>query len=109
MKIYIAGRITGETDYKIKFAKVEYKLKSQGHSVMNPARLNEGFEWDEYMQICFKMIDICEAVFMLSDWQSSKGAKAEYCYALTHGKTVYFEGAKNGLLENCGMVRIFAE
>ena len=39
MKIYIAGKITGDKNYKEKFDAVEKLLASQGYSVMNPARL----------------------------------------------------------------------
>ena len=37
MKIYIAGKITGDPNYREKFEKAEKFLAGQGHSVMNPA------------------------------------------------------------------------
>lgn len=37
MKIYIAGMITGDKNYKSKFKRAEKLLRSLGHSVMNPA------------------------------------------------------------------------
>ena len=43
MKIYIAGKITGRENYKDEFKKAEERLTKQGHTVMNPAFLPEGF------------------------------------------------------------------
>ncbi len=91
MKIYIAGKITGEQDYRKKFAEAEKLLVSQGNKVMNPAVLPEGFEYDDYMKICFAMIDVCEAVFMLLDWKDSTGAKEELGIAIEKKKAIIFE------------------
>lgn len=37
MKIYIAGKITGDPNYREKFEKVASSLREHGFSVMNPA------------------------------------------------------------------------
>lgn len=37
MKIYIAGKITGEPNYKEKFDIAATSLEAQGHIVLNPA------------------------------------------------------------------------
>lgn len=42
MKIYIAGKITGEPNYKEKFDIAATSLEAQGHIVLNPAELPEG-------------------------------------------------------------------
>lgn len=42
---------------------------------MNPAMLPKGFEYEEYMRVCFAMIDVCEAVCLLPNWTDSPGAK----------------------------------
>ncbi len=39
MKIYIAGKITGEPNYKEKFDIAATNLEEQGHIVLNPAEL----------------------------------------------------------------------
>lgn len=88
MKIYIAGKITGNPDYKNQFAEAEATLKAQGHTVMNPSVLPEGFEHYEYMKICFRMIDVCEAIYFLDNWRDSQGAKMEYEYARATGKRI---------------------
>jgi hypothetical protein len=90
MKIYIAGKITGDDDYKNKFARHELLLSMQGHTVMNPSILPEGFEYEQYIHICEAMIDCCDAVAMLPDWRESKGAMYEKDYAATHRKAVAY-------------------
>lgn len=91
--IYIAGKITGDPNYTIKFnmAAMElFNLAPSRHSitVLNPATLPGGMDPDKYMPICLAMIDAADAVFMLPDWQDSNGAKIEKAYAEYQGKAV---------------------
>lgn len=80
MKIYIAGKITDNPNYKEQFEAVQKALEQEGHAVMNPAILPPGFEHHEYMKICYAMIDACDAVYFLDTWEDSKGAKMEMEY-----------------------------
>lgn len=91
MKTYIAGKITGLDNYQELFKAAEEKLKEQGHTVMNPSVLPRGFEQQEYMRICFAMIDACDRVYFLENWKNSLGARLEMEYARYHGKKVEFE------------------
>ena len=81
-KVYLSGKITGDIGFKKKFKEAEQKLKAKGHKVMNPAILPEGFEYEEYMAICFAMIDQCNILAFLPDWEDSPGAKREIEYAV---------------------------
>ena len=42
MKAYIAGKITGDSGYKKKFAHTKACLEAEGFVVLNPAELPEG-------------------------------------------------------------------
>lgn len=91
MKIYIAGKISGDPGYREKFAEVEFALKDKGFSVMNPARLSEGKEfcWNDYMAVTSAMQQVCEATVLLPDWQDSKGARLELKKAGELGQKIY--------------------
>lgn len=91
MKIYVAGKITGLNNYKELFEKAELHLKDKGHNVMNPAILPDGFDYEDYMKICFSMIDVCDAIYFLKNWQDSTGAKREYEYATQQRKYFILE------------------
>ena len=83
MRIYIAGKITGDKHYKRKFRKYEKKLTRLGHSVMSPAwiKASPEFSWEDYMAVSRAMQEVCEATFFLPDWMDSKGAKEEFLHA----------------------------
>ena len=91
MKLYIAGKITGEPDYYEKFQRAVLKLRMDGHLVITPTILPDGLEHDEYMHICYSLIDIAEGVYFLDNWTDSKGAIEEYRYACHTGKKILFE------------------
>lgn len=95
MKFYIAGKVTGLEKAEIfkKFYESGKQLKKDGHLVMSPAvlALNEGFEHEDYMHICYAMIDVCDAVYMQKDWQQSKGARMELQYAKDKKKLIIYE------------------
>lgn len=93
MKIYIAGKITGDLDYKAKFHKSEEKLRRMGHSVMNPAWIcaSPEFEWKDYMQVSGTMLDVCDGVLFLKDWLLSKGAREEMERASIARKQIFMD------------------
>ena len=91
-KIYIAGKITGLKNYREVFKKAEKELNDKGNVCMNPSVLSEGFEWNEYMYICYQMMGVCDTIYMLKNWIDSKGAINEHDYAIeNHMKIIYEE------------------
>lgn len=88
MKIYIAGKITGDPTYKAKFSAAANTLSDQGHIALNPAILPPGLTQEEYMKICFAMIDAADIVAFLPDWIDSGGAMLEHTYAAYVGKRI---------------------
>ena len=101
MKIYIAGKISGDPEYKVKFARTKrlirraVKIAFRGEedftpyapiAVLNPAELPAGMAPADYMRICFAMIDSADAVIFQPDTIESKGAQLELLYCQYVGK-----------------------
>ena len=97
MRIYISGQISNleKSDYMERFAKTEKELTEQGWSVVNPAKVNaqlpEDTRYEEYMKMCFCMLDMCEAIYMLKNWNKSCGANRELGYAMARNIIIMFE------------------
>ena len=95
MKIYIAGKISGlnRDDVIKKFEAAQKSLVAKGHQVFIPSVLPayEEVSHEDYLHICYAMIDMCDAVYMLSDWQQSEGARLEYKYTIDNNKQIIFQ------------------
>ena len=89
MKIYIAGKITGDPDCKAKFERAanEY-LRSD--VILSPAVLPGRMTPADYMRICFAMIDSADVVAFIPDWQDSPGARLEHDYCCYVGKSIEY-------------------
>lgn len=85
MKIYIAGKITGDPNYKAKFAKCAAFCRTMA-TVLNPAETPEGLTNADYANISIAMINAADAVAFLPDWEESKGARLEHDYCEYIGK-----------------------
>ncbi len=95
-KVYISGKITGDANYFIKFARIETILGRQGYIVLNPESLPEGMKPSDYMRICFAMIDSADIVAFLPDYKESKGALLEKAWCEYTGKqTMYLDETGN--------------
>ena len=86
MKIYIAGKITGDCEYREKFERAAELLRREGHVVLNPAVLPAGLSDADYMRICIAMIDVADRVALLPGWRESHGAQLERKYCAYIGK-----------------------
>ena len=84
--VYIAGPITGVEEYWKPFEKAEEDLVALGYIPLSPARLPQGMTNEQYMRICFALIDSADAVLFLPGWSNSQGAMAEFAYVKYIGK-----------------------
>ena len=107
-RVFISGKITGEPiwDCINKFTKAEYdtirlleldmRLDMGGNrdAVFNPLHLSGihfGIRHDEAMEICFKVLETCTHIYMLKDWELSRGAKMEREMAKVLGLEIIYE------------------
>lgn len=91
MKVYLSGKITGDSNYRQKFNTMTEELLSYGYVVFNPAVLPDGFEYSDYMALDLLILSRCDAIFLLRDWKNSPGARLEYEEAKRLGLQVLTE------------------
>ena len=91
MKVYLSGKITGDSNYRLKFNTMTEELLSYGYVVFNPAVLPDGFEYSDYMALDLMILSRCDAIFLLRDWKNSPGARLEYEEAKRLGLQVLTE------------------
>ena len=101
--IYISGKITGDDNYRTKFAMAENRLIRDGYKVLNPVKVGDRLDrvhqalgraaptWREYMRKCLVAIIDVDAVYMLRDWQESRGARLEHYIASEMGIQIVYE------------------
>lgn len=113
MKVYISGKITG-LDYeetRAKFQAAAELIEALGMTAVNPFEeaqnwpipeeyINNPFkgEWEFYIEKCIALLHDCEAIFMLDDWNDSKGARIEKFVAEERGMLILYQ--KNIIQEN---------
>lgn len=94
-KIYISGKITGleENEAYELFAKAEKELQSKGFEVVNPMTIehNHDKSWLNYMKTDIKALMECDAIYMIHNWETSKGAKIERQLAIDLGMKVIYQ------------------
>ena len=96
MKIYIAGKITGDPIYKARFAEAEEAIKEyykdRDPVVLNPAILPEGLTDQDYMQITMAMLNAADLAVFLPNSHDSAGAMIEWSWCKKIGKPYkYFD------------------
>lgn len=98
ISIYISGPITGlkEEDAKAAFDKAEKLLEVEYERVVNPMRFESAYQsanltYDEMMDIDLRLLKMCKAIYMLKNWEGSKGACIERLTALQLGMKIIYE------------------
>ena len=100
MKVYISGAITNNVNYKKDFEIAEHEVREIMKCIpYNPARIElpPEADYEEYMELCFDMIDMCGAVYMLENWKLGAGANRELGYALGRDKIVVYQNDMKGI------------
>ena len=93
--IYISGPIKGVLNYWKPFEQAEEDLTARGYIPLSPSHLPEGMTDEQYMRICFAMIDSADAVLFVKGVDASDGVELENKYAKYIGKPRVFLREKN--------------
>ncbi len=89
---FISGAITGVEGYKNIFAAAEQRLREQDCTVLNPAVLPpSGMAWEAYLRITKAMVREADVVYVLQNWEHSRGVKEELALAESLGKEIIYE------------------
>ena len=90
--MFISGAITGVDGYRKIFAATEQWLLEQDCTVLNPAVLPpSGLEWEAYLRITKAMVREADVVYVLQNWEHSRGVKEEVELAERLGKEIIYE------------------
>ena len=90
--VFISGAITGVEGYRNIFAAAEQRLRKQDCTVLNPAVLPpSGMAWEAYLRITKAMVREADVVYVLQNWEHSRGVKEELALAESLGKEIIYE------------------
>ena len=99
MKVYVAGKITGNPNYQEDFAAgslaaLDKLHLTYGHqlpiTMMIPSREPEGLSREHYMRIAFDRVCEADVVAFLPNYQDSDGALLEEGFANYIGKATMY-------------------
>lgn len=94
-KVYISGAIAHHDidERKAAFAAAASRLRNAGYTPVNPFEngLPHSADWRMHMRVDIGMLLQCSRIYMLRDWELSKGAKLELDVASSCGIQVIFE------------------
>ena len=94
MRVYISGKMSGldKGYFKNRFATADGILRYRGFDVINPARLSDfNLSYAEFMLIDTTLLTMCDAIYLLDNWQDSNGAKEEKALAEAKGLKIMYE------------------
>ena len=91
-KVFISGAITQRLNtYEKYFNEAEQHFKQIGIKAYNPAHIPKDTSWEKAMQITLKNLATCDFMFILKDWEKSKGVKEEIKKAKKSQMKIFFE------------------
>ena len=100
MKIYISGKISGLSIFTaagtfLEGAK-ECRILYPNAKIINPIEIqhDQNLKWDDYMLKDIEELFTCDAIYMLSNWRQSVGARIEFNIAKEMKKKIHYQPKK---------------
>ena len=81
--IYISGPVSGIKDFNYPlFNRADAWLRSLGFNTISPSKYPAGLTQSQYMDISLAGVRSADALYVLPNYQKSKGAACEIAYAI---------------------------
>jgi len=95
-KVYISGKISGIDIEEAKklFEIAEEEVKVLGGTPINPMKIspyNPDWTWEDYIEKDLGALLLCDGIYMLNNWGTSRGARIEYAVAKEMSIPVIFQ------------------
>lgn len=95
-KVYISGKITGLKDRAAErnFLQGEIEVIQKGWEPINPLRINQAEickTWENCMINDLRELFKCDAIYMLSNWETSKGSRCERAIMFELGREIIYQ------------------
>ena len=96
-KVYIAGAITTDPNYLLKFERCQKMIECFGVDVVNPCKLNHRKDatFQEHLRVDIAAMLLCDSVYFMKDWRQSRGATMEMKMCLEFNINYLIEGFDN--------------
>lgn len=101
VKVYISGPISSKKfeEAKLHFRRIAAELRRVGMIPVDPTLIEQSSSpeendfkgWDDFMREGIKLLMDCDAIYMLTGYQNSRGAKIEKYLAFQLDMPVYTE------------------
>lgn len=95
MKIYISILISNQDEAEVRehASKIKNTLERSGHKVVTPFDVNPGEnpEYVDYLVCDLRALHDCDAIFLCSGWQFSRGCRIERNFAEEFLKQIMYE------------------
>lgn len=95
-KVYISGKISG-LEFADAYSKFEFAEKYinllNNHSAVNPMKIDHVHDqtWESFMVEDIRALFSCDAIYLLSNWEESKGARIEKAIAKEMGIEIIYQ------------------
>lgn len=91
-KVFLSGAISDRLDtYKEYFDKAEEYFKEIWIEAYNPANIDINTPWEVAMEETLSQMEMCEFMYVLKNWENSKGVKIEIEQAKKMNMPIFFE------------------
>ena len=91
-KVFLSGAITDRLDsYKEHFDESEKKFKEIWITSYNPSQIDITTPWEQAMEETLAQLRECDFVYVLKNWENSKGVKLEIEEAKKLDIPVFYE------------------